>query len=29
MIKEILVVVASLLALVGNIPYLIDVVKGG
>lgn len=28
MIKEILVVVASVLALVGNIPYLIDVVKG-
>lgn len=27
MIKEILVVIASLLALVGNIPYLIDVVK--
>lgn len=28
MIKEILVVAASLLALVGNIPYLLDVVKG-
>jgi len=28
MTKEILVVVASLLALVGNIPYLLDVVKG-
>ncbi len=28
MIKEILVVIASLLALVGNIPYLRDVVKG-
>lgn len=28
MTKEILVIVASLLALVGNIPYLIDVVKG-
>ncbi len=27
-IKEILVVAASLLALVGNIPYLLDVVKG-
>jgi hypothetical protein len=28
MIKDILVIVASLLALVGNIPYLVDVVKG-
>ena len=28
MIKEILVIVASLLAIVGNIPYLRDVVKG-
>lgn len=28
MTREILVVVASLLALVGNIPYLVDVVKG-
>lgn len=28
MIKEILVVAASLLALVGNIPYLVDVIKG-
>jgi len=26
--KEILVIVASLLALVGNVPYLVDVVKG-
>lgn len=28
MIKEILVVVASILALIGNIPYLLDVTKG-
>jgi len=28
MLKESLVIIASLLALVGNIPYLIDVVKG-
>lgn len=28
MLKEFLVIIASLLALVGNIPYLVDVVKG-